>query len=195
MYDFNGKLLKTCKKGTPEEDNCFERGTRPGAYFTDNGAHKYCSVFYDHEKNKAGAKCIDEKTEKVTITTPAIYPQLNTRVFDKYVFVEEFDGFKYIDEKGKVKLDIKDKNIITVRDFSDGLAAVRKIYPEKRGKKQGIIDDGTRWGYMNKKGEIVIPTIYKTAQDFKDGVAKVRLPNDKEPRYIDKTGNYVIKEQ
>lgn len=185
LYDFNGKLLKTCKKGIPEEKNCVITGI-----VIDDGSYDETPyrVFNNYKIEKAGIYREDTKE----IITPATYPSRTTRVFNKYVYVEKYDGFKYIDEKGKVVLDIKNENVVAVRDFSDGLAAVR--YPYKRDYNNEILDRAT-WGFMDKTGKIVIPTIFETVQDFKNGTAKVWLPNDKEPKYIDKSGNYVIKEQ
>lgn len=46
-----------------------------------------------------------------------------------------------------------------VRDFSEGLAAVR---------------DGDSWGYVNLQGELVIPCVWAEAREFYDGYAVVR---------------------
>ena len=77
----------------------------------------------------------------------------------------------------------KDKEVIPcefhdARDFSEGLAAV---------KKDGL------WGYINKKGKEVIPCEFYYAENFSEGLAAVR--NNKDGRlwgYINKKGKEVI---
>lgn len=64
--------------------------------------------------------------------------------------------FMFIDNTGKVILDLSDYD--SVQSFSEGLAVV-----EKEGK----------YGYIDKKGNVVIPIQYKTASDFSDGEAYV----------------------
>ena len=44
-----------------------------------------------------------------------------------------------------------------------------------------------KWGFINRKGEIVIPIIYDKVLSFKGGVALVEKGN--ECLYIDKYGN------
>ena len=61
------------------------------------------------------------------------------------------------------------------RDFSEGLAAVKK-------------DD--LWGYIDASGKMVIPPRYHWAQEFEDGRAEVTLPDGDEV-IIDRTGNVV----
>ncbi|MDE6637493.1 MAG: WG repeat-containing protein [Muribaculaceae bacterium] len=46
------------------------------------------------------------------------------------------------------------------------------------------------WGYINKKGEVVIEPKYHGAWDFHEGLAAVQV--DWASGYIDKTGAYVI---
>ncbi|MCM1293316.1 MAG: WG repeat-containing protein [Bacteroides sp.] len=65
-----------------------------------------------------------------------------------------------------------------VQSFSEGRAAVRK--------------DG-KWGYIDTKGELVIPAIYTAwpeARNFSDGLAFVE--NEETKAYIDVNGNVVI---
>lgn len=66
--------------------------------------------------------------------------------------------FMFIDNTGKVVLDLSDYD--SVQSFSEGLAVV-----EKSGK----------YGYIDKKGNIVIPIQYKSASDFSDGEAYVDI--------------------
>lgn len=52
-----------------------------------------------------------------------------------------------------------------------------------------INEDG-KWGYINVKGEVVVPAIYEVVGDFHDGLAPVRLDN--EYGYIDSTGALIV---
>lgn len=85
-----------------------------------------------------------------------------------------------IDENGKEIFTIEAKY---VREFSGGLAA---IYQQ--------VWDGSKWnqgyGFVNKKGEIVVPCIYKSVTPFKDSVTWVQ-DNDKKNILIDKKGNVI----
>lgn len=47
-----------------------------------------------------------------------------------------------------------------------------------------------KWGYRNKKGEIVIPLIFDYACDFSDG--RARVGKDDKWGFIDMNGNTVI---
>jgi hypothetical protein len=60
---------------------------------------------------------------------------------------------------------------INARDFSEGLAGVKKY---------------KKWGYINKTGEVVIPLIYDDIKDFSEGIAHVKL--GEKWFYIDKAG-------
>lgn len=55
-----------------------------------------------------------------------------------------------------------------------------------------VISDGNeKYGYVNKKGKIVITPKFEKAWSFQDGLALVKTDN--KWGYIDKTGNYAIK--
>ena len=65
-----------------------------------------------------------------------------------------------------------------ISDFHEGLLAVRK---------------NQKWGYINSKGEEVIPCKYEYSCDFSEGLACVYLEGDDLPiAFIDKKGNTVI---
>lgn len=79
------------------------------------------------------------------------------------------------------------------RDFSEGLAAVNLGYEMGDGGIDGngdriwtMINSG-KWGFINEKGEVVIPIIHKHANSFSEGFAL--LPNR---TFIDKTGKVAI---
>lgn len=80
----------------------------------------------------------------------------------------------FFDNSGK--LVIKTSSYSNVGPFSESLAAVSK-------------DD--KWGYINQRGELVIPLQFDRAFDFMDGLAMVST--DEGWVYIDKSGKVVWK--
>jgi len=71
---------------------------------------------------------------------------------------------------------------LTIRNFSDGMVAVAKF----------TIDDELgipipKWGFMDKKGNIIIPFQYANVGDFSEGICAVD-----EGAYIDKEGNLIF---
>jgi len=117
----------------------------------------------------------------------------------------------YIDKAGKFVID----PIYDAADFfSEGLASVRKGGQSYVINKKGDIvfshnyfylgrftngiapvydRNGTnKWGYVNKKGELVIPLEFDIASDFKDGLAYVAV-KDKWCGYINEKGEVIFK--
>lgn len=66
----------------------------------------------------------------------------------------------------------KIKNFDWVWNFSEGLAPVRL---------------GNKWGFMNRKQELVIPTKYDNVGPFKNGLAEVQIKN--KWGFLDTQGN------
>lgn len=68
-------------------------------------------------------------------------------------------------------------NFEDISPFREGLAGV------------SIKNEG--WGFINTKGEIVIPCIYSNVGNFNEGISRVVNYKDKEPKmgFIDKSGN------
>ncbi len=119
------------------------------------------------------------------------------------------DGkFGCIDKRGDFVIVPKFETII---DFSEGRATVVlngrfhvidetgqvltkrgydfiSMYQHGRAMVADTIKDAYRYGYLNKEGEIVIPLQYETATDFKDGLAIVKVEENKFA-LIDKHGN------
>src|ERR1044071_581992 len=64
------------------------------------------------------------------------------------------------------------------------------------------IQQGGKWGYINRSGEVVIKPKFDSAQPFADGLALVRYPSRKNPSkpdeliegigFVDQTGKVVI---
>lgn len=79
--------------------------------------------------------------------------------------------------------------------FSEGLARVALLPPGSTYSNDGHMVNMRlvgkfQFGYIDKTGKIVIPYAYDEAEDFIDGVAKVRVDNDKSG-YIDRSGKYL----
>lgn len=72
------------------------------------------------------------------------------------------------------------RRYIVIKNFHEGFAAVAN----KDGK----------WGYINSKGEEVIPCKYESAFEFSEGLACVYVSKDNQSvEFIDERGNVVIK--
>jgi len=68
-------------------------------------------------------------------------------------------------------------------DFHEGLAAVAKEWCE-------FSQEGSKWGFIDKQGNEVIPLIYDEVSEFKDGFAYVE--KDGKMGIIDKTGKEIV---
>lgn len=84
----------------------------------------------------------------------------------------------FIDSTGKVAISPRFESVF---DFTEGLARVNRF---NRSTKKFEI------GYINKKGDLVIPYLYSSAEEFKNGKAEVVTPDGKKIK-IDKTGKEV----
>lgn len=105
--------------------------------------------------------------------------------FSKGLARVRYYGWKFIDKTGKIILSLPYDE---VKDFSEGLAAVK---------------NGKRWGYINKKGDLVIPLQFPDeyienernygfdADDFCGGIVRVCFDNGKFG-VIDKKGKTIV---
>ena len=82
--------------------------------------------------------------------------------------------------------------------MNTGIIEGKKIFNPKF--KQGLLRfvKGDKIGYLNKKGDVVIPPRFKYARDFSDGLAYVveadtSIINDEYTGYINKRGEWVFK--
>lgn len=86
----------------------------------------------------------------------------------------------YVGRSGIAKV-VEQKKFSTLRDYSDGLAAVCQ-----NGK----------WGYIDVREDIAIPTVYENAGNFSEGLALVKFPrsyaNAYKSTYISKRNNIVL---
>ena len=95
---------------------------------------------------------------------------------DGYVSTNLNNNYYIIDSIGN-EIQIKEKDITIIRMFSEGLVLIKN-------------EDGLM-GYVNLKGETVIPLIYRNCGYFKSGLAWARNSEGK-IGYINKSGEWVI---
>lgn len=126
-----------------------------------------------------------DKTGKEVLSFPA-YPLIDANSEDLYNIDDFSEDLAAFEKKGKGYLDKTGKIIIPVRPyhhadkFSDGLARVSKI---EKGK-------GFSFGFIDKKGNEVIPLKYSNAEKFFEGLAAVQLNN--KWGFINNTGKEII---
>jgi hypothetical protein len=95
----------------------------------------------------------------------------------------------FIDETGKYVIDAR---FVTVRSFSEGLAAV--VFKETENAYRTV-------GYIDQSGRVVIPPQFTgeggpTVRGFSEGLAAVNVYKDRDNwGYIDKSGKFVIEPQ
>ncbi|WP_312075588.1 WG repeat-containing protein [Chryseobacterium sp.] len=95
---------------------------------------------------------------------------------DYYQFPFE-EGYRFMDYNGNKVYEDKSgtvvfKNTLNIQRFKEGVSVI-----QEKGK----------FGFADRMGNITIKPIYDSAEDFKDGFARVRTGNDN--FYIDKKGN------
>jgi len=98
----------------------------------------------------------------------------------------EIDGkISYIDKTGKVVLTV-DEVYGWAEGFHDGMAKVSRQYAEGQPSK---------YGYIDRTGKEVVPTIYDRVNDFSDGLGQVAVdvdgPNGR-VGFVDTAGNVAI---
>lgn len=178
---------------------------------------------------------IDEKWGLINTRGEEVTPELYTEIeeySDGLAIVGKDGKYGYIDENGTIIIPVKYNSAFT---FSDGLALVKNedsfFYIDKTGKvvvkanykkalpfKEGlapVINHNNKVGFINKKGELIIPFKYDNYYDnvtsnsflremisnvnqFSEGLVAVRkemVKNDKiiaKYGFIDRKGNTVI---
>lgn len=95
-----------------------------------------------------------------------------------FAAVKKGAQFMLVDVKGKET--VISTPAIDVRDFSEGLAPIRTI--------------DKKFGFVNTKGELAIPSQFESVGYFTNGLAWAKK-FDKKVGYIDKTGKWVIEAQ
>lgn len=147
-----------------------------------------CDTLYKSPVNNYYAYTINEKTGFIDDKFRVL-----SEPFLRAVFVHMYDGYVVYQAAGnKYGLASYDGKILCgaiwdyMRDFHEGLAAV--------GVNEDFYGISARWGYIDKKGNTVIPAIYychnPDSLDFSEGLAGVCEGND--GYYIDKTGKIIL---
>ncbi|RNB71472.1 WG repeat-containing protein [Brevibacillus centrosporus] len=130
----------------------------------------------------------NDKWGYVNLSGKIAVPAAFTRAYPfvgPYARVELGNEVGYIDRSGKL---LFTKKVDSAYDFTDGLAVVSV---GKRDQKGEYIPYSGKYGYINSKGQYVVPPQYMSAESFRNGVGKVTLFNGT-CGYINKTGSYLI---
>lgn len=92
----------------------------------------------------------------------------------------------FINDKGEIVIKAEYEDALP---FSDGLAGVCEFTSSNGFNNKGVFSqsDYMKWGFINKKGEMVIPALYHKITPFKNGKAVV-YTQDKKKIIIDKQG-------
>lgn len=112
-----------------------------------------------------------DRTGKVVIETStrlAAYPF--TEGLAQFLS-DSVPGVGFLDKQGAMAFTVPIDQYDEIKGFSDGLARVQK---------------GSRWGYIDTKGHLVIPIKFYRAEDFNNGLARVD-----DYHYIDRAGKSV----
>lgn len=88
----------------------------------------------------------------------------------------------YLDKTGKIALEPNLPKLYETFDFHNGLARIRVGGNPDTGV-------GSKYGYIDKTGKVVIPAKYNFADDFKDGLAQVGTEDS--AGYIDTSGKII----
>ena len=92
-----------------------------------------------------------------------------------------------------IKSNGKDKDI----EITDALSKSVRRYEVIKNFHEGfaaVANKDGKWGYINSKGEEVIPCKYESAFEFSEGLACVYVSKDNQSvEFIDENGNVVIK--
>jgi hypothetical protein len=118
--------------------------------------------------------------DSVTMPKKGIFSTQNGEIFR----TECGDVFGFVDLRGRP---ISPSSYVEASDFREGMAAVAV-------KRNGRL----AWGFIDKLGEMVIPTIFSSVNlGFINGYAAVAMRTDREPRwgFIDKKGQWIVTPQ
>jgi hypothetical protein len=98
------------------------------------------------------------------------------------VFTDDKD--KFIDHDGHIVFTSKN---MSINSFSEGLAAFKSRTKNKNGSCCSV---GELYGYIDKKGKVIIKPTFRFAGQFHDGIAVVRI--GEKDSCIDKTGRVIF---
>lgn len=173
FFDISGEKIFSTKfkvEGLFRNDRCLMRDDS-GYYFIDKTGKSLLGHF-------ASALDFSEGFAPVTKFTKEGFLGMMTAVY----YIDK-DGNKFGED-----LDKGAGNIISFKNFSEGLAAVRTALPVAGSSKR-------QWFFINTKFEPTFPEAYDemyddVIQDFQKGVALVRIDGD--TFYIDRKGRRVF---
>lgn len=170
----------------------------------------------DHFYENMAAVCLNNKMGFIDKAGKEVIPPIYninvlsglevwSTVIDSYGYRAGFsDGVACVRKDGKCEVIDKQGNVVLQQQdirtgFSEGLALVS--FSEGGGDDSLYMYAGdvqpytTKYGYINKQGEIAIPAVYDIAHDFSEGYAVVGKKNaNGEMMYgaIDQKGNIVV---
>ncbi len=177
--------------------------------------HNGYTVVYENEK---GSKLVDEGG-KVVLSSKYRLESASEGIVLFSETKKDTTLYGYMDMKGNIIIEPK---YIFARDFKNGYAFVtlaedKTAYIDTKGNvvnKSDVISKGkdvlwpvpfmdektNKYGYKYYDGKIAIKPIYTEAEEFINGIAKVRVQTGKEeyetnPALIDINGKYIIKPQ
>lgn len=96
---------------------------------------------------------------------------------------QKLGAWGYIGKRGELAWVDRTGQVTALGDFNDGLARVRV---------------GDRWGYVDRRFQLVIQPVYEEARDFTNGVAAVKVTvgegvkEGEQWGYVDKAGRWSI---
>lgn len=136
------------------------------------------------------------------------FTKMPTPFYEDYSIVKRKGYYQYLNSNG----DLLDYKYIDASIFNEGMACVVKkngspMLVDKEfnvvaelnfAKRVGVFIDGlakfmngkNKWGFINKKGDIVIRPVYDNVNSFSDGVALVKKGEQK--GYINKQGEEIF---
>ncbi len=134
--------------------------------------------------------CVIDASNKRIIDT-GIYTNIQ-RYSEGLAKVTDVRGKQHFaDVNGKIMFTLDDE-IYDARPFKMGLSCVSKSVDLHETKfARDIVTSGYKFGYINRKGEVVIPCTLDDADDFEYGLARYR--DFKRFGIIDTLGNIVVK--
>lgn len=98
-------------------------------------------------------------------------------------------GAKEGGEAEEVAADAADAIVEITPEFSEKIKDYREIRSFSHGLAAVMTTD-RKWGFIDTKGDLIIPTIYDKVNDFKEGLALVS--NKTKVCYLDPTGKEVL---
>ena len=183
---YNQPVLDFTYRSIEWEDNYMKVGvknTRP--VFYNALGNSVVDWGYDKFKKFSEGFCAVQKNGKWGLVTQkgkevlaCEYIVINS-FSEGWAAVQDEMGWYFVDSTLEIKLDLRDTEYLSVGNFVEGLC----WYKVKTNKK-------FYYGFMNKKGEHKINSIYTKAFDFQQG--RARVVKNRKTGLIDSTGTFVL---